>query len=69
MPLRLWLFNKNITYKQFGEMIKYDPGYISKICRGKMSAGRKFALIVEEATNYEVSADDILNCKKESSND
>ncbi len=44
----------------FANLIKYSDYYVAAIAEGKVKPGRKFAQIVEEFTNGQVTAKECL---------
>jgi len=64
MDLREYLFRKRITNKDFAKLVRYDHSYIGEIINGKKKPGKKLARLIEEATNGEVTVDELMSLKE-----
>lgn len=60
MNLREYLFKKRITPTDFARAINYHPSYLQAITRGERLPGKKLAKIISDATNGEVTIEELL---------
>lgn len=51
MNLRRYLFENNISQKDFAEQIGYTRNYINMIVRGRLKPFKPLAKAIEKATN------------------
>lgn len=65
MDLRTYLFLKNMTLKSFSETLNYSTAQISQVMHGRRKPGRKLARLIEQATNGEIKAEELLKDKEE----
>ena len=69
MQLKLYLVKNRITIKEFCEKIGYSRNQISGIANGKLTPSKRLAKTIEQATNGEVKAEDLMkDTKDEESN-
>lgn len=66
MDLKEYLFRKDIYVTDFAKQIGYTPDYIYLIKEKKKKPSFRFAKAIEEATNGEVTVEELL---KEGSGD
>lgn len=66
MKLKLYLVKNRLTIKEFCEIINYSRNQISGVINGKLKPGRKLAKIIEQATNGEVTMEELLQEKQDS---
>ena len=59
MELREWLFRKKMKITDFSKMIDYDRVYLTNISNGKMMPGKHLARRIIEATDGEVTMQDL----------
>jgi len=64
MHLREYLWKHKITIQQFAEKVSYNRNYISLVMKGEKKAGKRLAKAIEEATNGEVTAEELLGERK-----
>jgi hypothetical protein len=64
MTLSEWLFKKNITKKDFAEIIGCNRTYLHLIISGQRIPGEKLTLKIIETTNGEVKKRSIANKKR-----
>ncbi len=60
MDLREYLFRKKMTVAEFGRQINFSRIHLSKIIHGERRPSPKLAKIIEQATNGEVIAKELL---------
>lgn len=60
MELREYLFHKRITVKKFSEMLDCTRTHLSEIIHGRRAPSRRLAKDIEQATNGEVTAEELL---------
>lgn len=65
MDLREYLFRKKLSIKEFSELVDCSRTYISSIVHNKTTPSKRLAKSIEQATNGEVSAESLLEEKKE----
>lgn len=63
MDLRTYLFKNKKKIADFARQINYHPNFINGIATGRLKAGVKCAKIIEEATNGEVTAMEVISEK------
>lgn len=68
MDLNEYLFRKDLSKAKFAKLIDYDPDYVRHVARKLIKPGRKFIKRVVEATNGEVTEQDLLKGKDEVEN-
>ena len=51
MDLRRYLFEYDITQKDFAEKIGYTPQYVALICKRKCIPSKRLQTLIENATN------------------
>ena len=61
MDLREYLFRKRMKPKEIARKINYNANYVQAIAEGRKRPGKKCAILVEMATNGEVTAHEIMN--------
>ncbi len=61
MLLRDYLHHNRITYEEFGKNINYGAKYICGIANGSRRPGRKVIELIVQATQGQVTAEEILN--------
>jgi len=66
MDLREYLFKKRMSVSDFAKKINFARTYISGIISGANKPSKKLAKIIEEATNGEVTAEELLSSKSNS---
>ncbi len=66
MDLREYFFRKEISATDFAKEIGFTRSYISNIANKKIKPGRKLALVIEKATNGNVTVKELLSGKYES---
>lgn len=64
MELKLYLMKNRLTIKEFCEKVNYSRNQISGVMSGKLRASKKLAKIIEQATNGEVTAEEVLKKKE-----
>lgn len=65
MELRVYLAKQRVTIKDFCEKIGYSRNQISGIINERYRPSARLAKLIEEATNGEVKADELLKQHKE----
>lgn len=60
MKLKLYLAENRMTIKEFCEKIGYSRNQISGIVNEKLKPSIRLAKVIEEATNGEVKAEELL---------
>ena len=60
MQLKLYLIKNRLTIKEFCEMIGYSRNQISGIANGKLKPSIRLARVIENATNGEVTVEELL---------
>lgn len=63
MELKLYLVKNRLTVKEFAEKIEYSRNQISGIVNGKLRPSNRLAKLIEQATNGEVTAEELLKEK------
>lgn len=63
MDLREYLFRHRLSVVDFSKIIECDRAYLSKIVNGKLKPSKRLAKDIEEATNGEVTASELLEEK------
>lgn len=61
MDLREYLFRNRIKISTFARSINYGRGYVTEIINGTKTPGKKLAKAIEEATNGQVTINEVLN--------
>jgi DNA-binding transcriptional regulator YdaS (Cro superfamily) len=61
MKLRIYLWKNKLKVSDFAKKINYSPEYVREIVRGNKIPGAKAAKLIEEATNGEILAEDLMN--------
>lgn len=64
MILDQYLRKHKITYTSFAEKIGYGRTYINEIGLGSKRPSRRLAKLIEQATNGEVTVEELLKEKK-----
>jgi hypothetical protein len=64
MDLRTYLFNHRIKVTEFGKRINFSSIHLHKIINEERKPSLKLAKIIEEATNGEVTINDLLKGEK-----
>ena len=54
MKLKVYLATINMTVKDFGFLVNYNPTYLSQIVTGKKIPGKKLAKVIEDITDGQV---------------
>jgi DNA-binding transcriptional regulator YdaS (Cro superfamily) len=65
MDLREYLFRKRIQIKDFSNVVGYCRQHISDIVNSRRRPSKRLAEAIEQATNNEVTAEELLNKKLE----
>jgi transcriptional regulator with XRE-family HTH domain len=60
MELKIYLVKNRMTIKEFCEKIGYSRNQISGIINGKLRPSKRLAKVIQDATNGEVKAEDLL---------
>lgn len=60
LELRIYLIKNHISIKDFAERIKYSRSQISNILNGASKPSKRLMITIEQATNGEVKAEDLL---------
>jgi transcriptional regulator with XRE-family HTH domain len=60
MEIKLYLAKNRMTIKEFCELIGYSRNQISGIINGKLKPSIRLAKTIEQATNGEVKAEELL---------
>jgi len=60
MNLKDYLYLKRMTLNEFSNQIGYSRNHLSGIINGRYKPNKKFALYIEQITNGEVKAEDLL---------
>lgn len=60
MKLKIYLVMNKMTIKEFAEKVEYSRNQISNIINGTSKPSKRLAKVIEEATNGEVKAEDLL---------
>lgn len=60
MLLDEWLYRNGMKIKEFAEIVNMSPNYIGFISCGRMALSKKLAKLIEEKTNGEVTAKEML---------
>lgn len=60
MKLKIYLIENHITIKEFAERIGYSRSQVSNIINGASRPSKRLIRTIEEATNGEVKAEDLL---------
>ena len=63
MDLKTYLYNKRQTIADFSREIKYSKNFITNVVNGRIKAGIKLARIIEEYTQGEIKAHEIISEK------
>jgi DNA-binding transcriptional regulator YdaS (Cro superfamily) len=63
MDLGLYLYKNKITVKKFSEILECSRPHLSDIIHGRRIAGKRLAKDIEEATEGQVKAKDLLKKK------
>lgn len=63
MDLREYLFRNRLTITDFGKKIDCPRAYLSQIVNGHKKPGKRLAKVIEDATNGEVTAQELLQTK------
>lgn len=61
MLLKWWLIKNNMESKEFAKKALVSNVYFSRIKNGKIKTTIKTATLISQATNGEVSVDEIIN--------
>jgi len=61
MKLRDYLINRRITQEEFAKLVDVSRSHLSCVISGHRTAGRKLARNIEEQTNKEIKAIDIMS--------
>lgn len=64
MDLREYLFRKRLTIKKFSEDLDCARNHLSEIIHGRRKPGKRLAQDIEQATNGEVTAEELLRKKE-----
>lgn len=54
MRLKIYLATINMSVKDFGKIINYNPNYVSRVSSGDLQPGKKFVEAVKQVTGGEV---------------
>jgi len=65
MELKLYLVRNKISITDFSVRIGCNRSYLSEIINGAKMPGKRLAKDIEEATNGEVTAKELLQVKNE----
>lgn len=60
MDLRTYLFQKRTSIADFSRQLKCSRDHLSRIVNGKLKPSERLAKDIEEATNGEVTAKELL---------
>jgi transcriptional regulator with XRE-family HTH domain len=60
MDLREYLFKKKLNVTEFARKINYGRTYVNAIVTGNRIPGKKLAEAIEQATNGEIKAENLL---------
>jgi ribosome-binding protein aMBF1 (putative translation factor) len=60
MELKIYLVKKRSSIKEFSEQIGYSRNQIPAVANGKYKPSNRLAKVIENATNGEVKAEDLL---------
>lgn len=60
MNIKEYLFLHRMSVNEFAEKIKCSRSYFSRLINGHVKPGKRLAEDIEEATNGEVKAQDLL---------
>ena len=60
MSLQDWLQKRKMSDQAFGEIVGLSQGYINRVRRGIVNPSITTAIAIRNATNYEVTVDDLL---------
>jgi len=63
-PLRRWLFEHRLSFEKFGEQVHLSKGMVSQIISGNRYPSAEAIARIRDATNGEVSADDLIPSPK-----
>lgn len=63
MDLREYLFRKRLSITQFSALVFCNRNYISQIANKKRIPSVRLAKAIEQVTNGDVSAEEVLNPK------
>jgi len=61
VKLKIYLLTNGITLTEFSNMIGYTRSFISRVINGHVSCSERFAKQIENATNGEVTMQDLKN--------
>ena len=61
MNLKAYLANKNMTFKQFAEIVQCHPQYIANIGKGRYKPGKRLLTRILKATKGQDAFD--FDCK------
>jgi transcriptional regulator with XRE-family HTH domain len=61
MDLREYLFRKRMSSTDFAKLLGCERSYLSKIVNRKMKPGKYLAKAIVEATNGEVSYEELMS--------
>lgn len=65
MKLKLYLVKNRLSVVEFAQMLDYSRTHLSAVINGHLKPSRRLARAIERETNGEVTADELLNPKKE----
>lgn len=65
MNLKEYLFLHRISVSEFSHKIKCNRSYFSRLINGHVKPGKRLAEDIEQATNGEVTAEELLKGKEE----
>lgn len=65
MDLKEYLYIKRTTIKDFAEYMGYSREHMSAVINGHLKPSKAMAKAIERATNGEVTAEEVLQRKKE----
>ena len=60
MMLDDWLYKEGLQTKEFAKVLNISRQYLSTVICGRLSCGKKIAQLIEEKTNGEVTAKEML---------
>ncbi len=60
MDLRTYLFHKRMSIADFSRRLKCSRDHLSRIVNGKLKPSARLAEDIEQATNGEVTIDELL---------
>lgn len=64
MNLRDYLYYNKISVKDFSKNLDYSRTHISAIIHGRLKPTKRLAKAIEQATNGEVKAEDLISYKE-----